>query len=92
MNCVPFEPRWDTQLAYTTRYPIPTTQQFDQHSSLNTETNLRNSPGNRVETSTEKKVARYTQGHRSIAHARHDESLRAALPFAGSRYQKPISS
>jgi hypothetical protein len=61
MNCVPFEPRWDTQLAYTTRYPIPTTQQFDQHSSLNTETNLRNSPGNRVETSTEKKVARYIQ-------------------------------
>jgi hypothetical protein len=60
MNCVPFEPRWDTQLAYTTRYPIPTTQQFDQHSSLNTETNLRNSPGNRVETSTEKKVARYS--------------------------------
>jgi hypothetical protein len=45
------------QLAYTIRYPIPPAQL----SSPNIEMNLRNSPGNRVETSTLKKVARYTR-------------------------------
>src|SRR5580704_14759910 len=48
------------QLAYTIRYPIPPAQL----SSPNIERNLRNSPGNRVETSTLKKVARYTKDDR----------------------------
>jgi hypothetical protein len=87
MNCVPFEPRWDTQLAYTTRYPIPTTQQFDQHSSLNTETNLRNSPGNRVETSTEKKVARYRKVLRLSVESLFDAKAVAARIGCLQRYR-----
>jgi len=64
---VPFESPWDTQFAYTIRYPIPPAPQLDQHSSSNTERNLRNSPGNSVRTSAAKIVARYTIGALQIA-------------------------
>ena len=83
--------RWDTQLAYTTRYPIPTAQPFDQHSSPNTVTNLRNSQGNRVGTSTEKKVARYTTfSSWSLCPVSLSSSISVPAPY--HRVMRPCSS
>src|ERR1019366_6469285 len=55
--------RWDTRLAYTGMYPIPSVCQHAQPSTPNAEGNLKNQPEISVRRSTAKSADRYNGGN-----------------------------
>src|SRR5450759_2607656 len=86
-----FHLRWDTRLAYTVVYPIPSVCQHAQPSTPNAEGNPRNQPEISVRRSTAKSADRYKVGleqplrHRLRRDSLHPSRLARLEPSGNTR-------